>query len=79
MFKRFFAVSDFKTTYNAFRGNAYGLANTLDQTAILKPSMKSKKISNLFYAGQLTTPGPGLPPSIISGQVAASELLKSIK
>ena len=79
LFKKYFAVPDFKSTYNAFKGNAYGLANTLSQTAILKPSLKSKKINNLFYAGQLTTPGPGLPPSIISGQVAATELLKSIK
>lgn len=76
IYKRFFSVRDFKSTYNSLRGNAYGLSNTLDQTAILKPSMKSKKISNLFYAGQLTTPGPGLPPSIISGQVAAAELIK---
>jgi phytoene desaturase len=79
VFKRYFAVPDFKSTYNAFRGNAYGLANTLDQTAILKPSLKSKKITNLFHAGQLTTPGPGLPPSIISGQVAAAQLMKSIR
>ena len=78
LYKRYFAVEDFKQTYNAFKGNAYGLANTLDQTAILKPSLKSKRISNLFFTGQLTTPGPGLPPSIISGQVAALELLKSI-
>lgn len=78
IFQKFFCVEDFKSTYNAFKGNAYGLANTLTQTAVLKPSLKSKKISNLFYAGQLTTPGPGLPPSIISGQVAAAEILKRI-
>ena len=64
--------------YNAFKGNAYGLANTLMQTAFLKPKLKSKKVNNLFYAGQLTTPGPGVPPSIISGEVVATEILKSI-
>jgi len=69
-----YSVNDFKTEYNSFKGNAYGLANTLRQTAFLKPKMKSKKLSNLYFAGQLTVPGPGLPPSIISGQVAA-ELL----
>lgn len=74
--RKSFSVEDFKTTYNSFKGNAYGLANTLMQTALLKPSLKSKKITNLYYAGQLTTPGPGLPPSIISGQVAAAELIK---
>ena len=59
-------------------GNAYGLANTLKQTAILKPSLKSKKIANLFYTGQLTVPGPGVPPSIISGQVVANEVDKAL-
>lgn len=68
---RSFAHNDFKTDYNAYKGNAYGLANTLRQTAFLKPKLRSNKVSNLFYAGQLTTPGPGVPPSLISGQVVA--------
>jgi len=76
-FKQFFSVKDFKTTYNSFKGNAYGLANTLMQTAVLKPSIKSKKLSNLYYTGQLTVPGPGLPPSIISGQLAGQLIIKS--
>ena len=79
IYKRSYCVSDFKKDYNAYKGNAYGLANTLNQTAILKPKMKSKKVHNLFLAGQLTVPGPGVPPSIISGQVAANELLKYLK
>jgi len=62
--------------YNSFKGNAYGLANTLMQTAILKPSCKSRKVSNLFYTGQLTVPGPGVPPSLISGEVVAGQVLK---
>lgn len=76
VFKKSFAHSDFVHEYNSFRGNAYGLANTLKQTAILKPSCRSKKVKNLFYAGQLTVPGPGVPPSLISGEVVANELLK---
>lgn len=71
IFKRSYAVSDFVHDYNAFKGNAYGLANTLMQTALLKPSIKSKKLKNLFYTGQLTVPGPGVPPSLISGEVVA--------
>jgi phytoene desaturase len=67
-----YAVSDFISDYNAFKGNAYGLANTLLQTAILKPSIKNKKLSNMYYTGQLTTPGPGVPPSLISGEVVAN-------
>lgn len=79
VYKKAFANSDFVTEYNAFKGNAYGLANTLMQTAILKPSCRSKKVKNLFYAGQLTVPGPGVPPSIISGQVAAKQVTANIK
>jgi phytoene desaturase len=76
VYKRSFAHEEFISEYNSFKGNAYGLANTLKQTAILKPSMRSKKLSNLFYAGQLTVPGPGMPPSIISGQLAAETMNK---
>jgi phytoene desaturase len=76
IYKRSYAHRDFKKDYNAFRGNAYGLANTLMQTAILKPSLKNKKVGNLFYTGQLTVPGPGVPPSLISGLVVADEVAK---
>jgi phytoene desaturase len=71
-----FAHADFVSDYNAFKGNAYGLANTLRQTAILKPSLASKKVKNLFYTGQLTVPGPGVPPSLISGEVVANYVNK---
>ena len=75
---RSYAHSDFITDYNAFKGNAYGLANTLKQTALLKPKMKSKKVTNLYFTGQLTVPGPGVPPSLISGQVVADEIAKNL-
>ncbi len=79
VYKRSFSISDFKNDYHAFRGNAYGLANTLRQTAILKPSLKNKKLENFYYTGQLTVPGPGVPPSIISGEVVAKEIIKNHK
>lgn len=79
IYKRSFAHSDFVKDYNAFKGNAYGLANTLLQTAFLKPKLKSNKVKNLYFTGQLTTPGPGVPPSLISGQVVANEIFKNIK
>lgn len=75
-YKKSYCVSDFKADYNSYKGNAYGLANTLMQTANLKPSIRNNHIKNLFYAGQLTVPGPGVPPSIISGNVAAKQLIK---
>ncbi|CAN5799115.1 phytoene desaturase family protein [soil metagenome] len=76
LFYKSFAGSDFVSEYNALKGNAYGLANTLLQTAILKPACRSKKVANLFYTGQLTVPGPGVPPSLISGEVVAREVIK---
>ncbi len=79
IYSRSYCINDFVADYNAYRGNAYGLANTLKQTAVLKPTLRNKKLSNLFYAGQLTVPGPGVPPALISGQIAAQQLLKKIK
>lgn len=76
VFKKSFSVSDFKEEYNSFKGNAYGLANTLMQTAILKPGCRSKKIINLYFTGQLTVPGPGVPPSLISGEVVAKQVIR---
>ncbi|MFN5479088.1 MAG: phytoene desaturase family protein [Chitinophagaceae bacterium] len=76
--KRSYSFSDFVGDYNAFKGNAYGLANTLLQTAHLKPSCKSKKVRNLYYTGQLTVPGPGVPPSLISGEVVAGLVDKEV-
>lgn len=78
-YKRSYCMNDFKKDYNAYKGNAYGLANTLFQTAFLKPKLKNKHLQNVYYTGQLTTPGPGVPPSLISGQVVAAEILKTIK
>ena len=78
-YKKSYCVKDFVSDYNSFKGNAYGLANTLLQTANLKPSIRNKKIKNMFYTGQLTVPGPGVPPAIISGKVAAGQLMKYLK
>ncbi|MFN3529168.1 MAG: phytoene desaturase family protein [Bacteroidia bacterium] len=76
IYKRSYAHNDFKADYHAYKGNAYGLANTLLQTAILKPALKNKKLDNVYFTGQLTVPGPGVPPTIISGQVVADEIFK---
>jgi len=79
IYKKTYAHRDFINDYNSFKGNAYGLANTLMQTAVLKPSIKSKKVKNLYYTGQLTLPGPGVPPALISGEVTAGQVLKDFK
>lgn len=72
-----YAHTDFINDYNSYKGNAYGLANTLMQTGPLKPKLRNKKLDNLFYTGQLTTPGPGVPPSLISGEVVANQLFRA--
>jgi len=76
VFKRSYCVKDFKEDYNSFKGNAYGMANTLLQTAFLRPKLKSKKVKNLFFTGQLTVPGPGVPPSLISGKLVSEIIIK---
>jgi len=75
IFKESFCVNDFIKEYNSYKGNAYGLANTLLQTAFLRPKLKSKKVKNLYFTGQLTVPGPGVPPALISGKLV-SELIQ---
>ena len=71
-----FCVNDFVKEYNSYKGNAYGLANTLLQTAFLRPKLKSKKVNDLYFTGQLTVPGPGVPPALISGKLVADLISK---
>ncbi|MFH6987438.1 phytoene desaturase family protein [Flavobacterium collinsii] len=79
IFKRSFCKNDFVEDYNAYKGNAYGMANTLLQTAFLRPKLKSKKVRNLYFTGQLTVPGPGVPPALISGKLVADLIQKSFR
>lgn len=79
IFKESFCKNDFEADYNAYKGNAYGMANTLLQTAFLRPKLKSKKVRNLYFTGQLTVPGPGVPPALISGKLAAELIQKSLR
>ena len=76
LFVKSYCVKDFVKDYNSYGGNAYGLANTLKQTAFLRPKIRSKKVNNLFFTGQLTVPGPGVPPSLISGKIASESIKK---
>jgi phytoene desaturase len=79
IFKKSYCVNDFIKDYNSYKGNAYGLANILTQTAFLRPKIKSKKVKNLFFTGQLTVPGPGVPPSLISGKIVSDLIIKTYK
>lgn len=77
IFKESFCVNDFIEEYNSYKGNAYGLANTLLQTAFLRPKLQSKKVKNLYFTGQLTVPGPGVPPALISGKLVSELIAKA--
>ncbi|MER3374729.1 MAG: phytoene desaturase family protein [Allomuricauda sp.] len=79
IFRESFCVNDFVEQYNSYKGNAYGLANTLRQTAFLRPNLKSSKVKNLFFTGQLTVPGPGVPPALISGKLVSDLIIKKLK
>jgi len=79
IFKESFCINDFVSEYNSYKGNAYGLANTLMQTAFLRPKLKSGKIKNMYFTGQLTVPGPGVPPALISGKLVAGLIDKKTK
>lgn len=76
IFKESFCINDFVKDYNSYQGNAYGMANTLLQTAFLRPKLQSRKVKDLFFTGQLTVPGPGVPPALISGKLVASLIEK---
>ena len=76
IFSESFCVNDFISDYNSYKGNAYGLANILTQTAFLRPKIISKKVENLYFTGQLTVPGPGVPPSLISGKIVSDLINK---
>ncbi|SDS83388.1 phytoene desaturase [Maribacter dokdonensis] len=76
IFKEIFCVNDFIDRYNSYKGNAYGMANTLTQTAFLRPNLRSKKVGDLYFTGQLTVPGPGVPPALISGKLVSELIIK---
>ena len=79
LFRESYSIKNFTEDYHAYKGNAYGLSNILKQTAFLKPKMENRKIPNLLYTGQLTVPGPGVPPSIISGKIASVLAINRLK
>jgi phytoene desaturase len=78
LFQESFCVNDFVSEYNSYKGNAYGMANTLLQTAFLRPKLKSKKVDGLYFSGQLTVPGPGVPPALISGKLVSGLIEEAI-
>jgi phytoene desaturase len=78
IFKQSFCKNDFVSEYNSYKGNAYGMANTLLQTAFLRPKLKSPKVKNLYFTGQLTVPGPGVPPALISGKLVSDLIDKQL-
>lgn len=77
--KKVYAQKDFALDYNAYKGNAFGIAHTLDQSIFLRPRMRSKKITNLWFTGHYTQPGVGMPMAVISAQLVHQLITKAIK
>lgn len=75
--KRIFSHRDFISAYHAFRGCAFGLAHTLRQTAMFRPKNFSRKVKNLYFVGQYTNPGVGMPTTLISAQIVANLIKKN--
>ena len=75
IYKRVFSAKDFTTHYNKLGGTALGLAHTIQQTAILRPNNRSKKVENLLYVGGDTNPGIGMPIQLISAELALKRLI----
>jgi phytoene desaturase len=73
-----FCVSEFAERYNATQGTALGLAHTLRQTALLRPSNTSKTVDGLYYTGAFTTPGIGVPMCLISGEHTARAVRRDL-
>jgi phytoene desaturase len=67
--KRIVAQRDFRTSHNLYKGTAMGLAHTLFQSALFRPSHRSKKVANLYFSGHYTHPGIGMPMVIISSHI----------
>lgn len=64
-----FCVKDFADRYNSMKGTALGLAHTIGQTALFRPSNVSKKVKGLYYVGASTNPGIGVPMCLISAEL----------
>jgi phytoene desaturase len=75
--QRVYTHRDFIEDYHAFKGTALGLSHTLFQTAVFRPTHRSKKITNLFHTGQYTHPGVGVPMVLIASEIIAEEIKNS--
>lgn len=77
--KKIFSQRDFINLYHSYQGSAFSLAHTLMQTAIFRPSRKSKKVKNLYYASQYTHPGVGVPMAFICGEIVGHRIAEDYK
>ena len=74
VFRQTMSIREFTADYHAYRGTAFGLGQTLFQTAYFRPTNRSPKLANLYYASQYTVPGTGTTMSMISGKLAAMRI-----
>lgn len=72
--RRTIAPADFAADLGAWRGNALGLAHTLNQSAMFRPRNASRRVEGLAYAGSSALPGIGLPMCLISAELVVKRL-----
>ena len=73
--EKIFTIDDFKTTFNAWRGTSIGLSQSLMQSAILRPHHRSSKVKNIYFTGQYTHPGIGMPMCLISAELVVNLII----
>ncbi len=79
VYKRVYSIKDMQADYHAYMGTAFAQSQTLWQTAYFRPHNKSKKLTNLYYAGHYTQPGIGMPMVLISAEFAANRINEDTK
>jgi phytoene desaturase len=69
---------DFQSDYNAVHGNAFGsLSHGLFQSAFFRPHNVARDIPGLYFAGQGTYPGIGMPMVLISSDLVVQRIINS--
>ena len=72
--RRSFTPVDFATRLSATHGEAFGLSHGIDQVGWFRPHNRHRDLANLYFVGQSTPPGCGVPMVLISARLTASRI-----
>ena len=68
--------TDWEKEFNLYRGSGLGLAHDLNQIGGFRPKNFDEHFGNVFYVGASTTPGTGLPMTVISSRLVTERIVK---